>query len=154
MSMILCCLFLPSGASASVIRSLEASPEYPSVEHPKISQQLRDHPLVAVRFKTKDDLPLDPDAPQLQTALRYTATGFEHPNDMQIFTSLSSTPLGADPFDEEGIRFTCMLELAQNAGELRLNFNGPHEQMFSNCRNLDTPKAENGCGREYGASWT
>ena len=71
---------------------------------------------MAVRVKTKVDFPLDPDTPWLQTGLRYTATGSEHLNDMQIFPSSFSTPLGGDPFDEEGIRFTCMLELAQSAG--------------------------------------
>jgi len=78
---------------------------------------------VAVRVKTKDDFPLDPDAPRLQTALRYAATGPEHRNDMQIFPSSFSTPLGGGPFAEEGIRFTCVMELAQSAGELRLNSN-------------------------------
>ena len=95
---------------------------------------------MAVRVKTKDDFPLDPDAPRLQTMLRYTATGSEHRNDMQIFRASFSTPLGGDPFDEEGIRFTCMVELAQSAGELRLNPNDPHEQMFINCRYLEHPR--------------
>ena len=81
---------------------------------------------MAVRVKTKDDFLLDPDAPRLQTALRYTATGFEDQNDMRIFPSSFSTPLGGDLFDEEGIRFICMSELAQGAWELRLNSNGPH----------------------------
>lgn len=95
---------------------------------------------MAVRVKTKDDFLLDPDAPRLQTALRYAATGSEHRNDMQIFPSSFSTPLGGDPFPEEGIRFTCMVELAQSAGELRLNSNDPHEQMFINCRYLEHPR--------------
>ena len=63
---------------------------------------------MAVRVKTKDDFPLDPDTPWLQTGLRCTATVSEHLNDMQIFPSSFSTPLGEDPFDEEGLRFTCM----------------------------------------------
>ncbi len=95
---------------------------------------------MAVRVKTKDDFPLDPDAPRLQTALRYAATGPEHRNDMQIFPSSFSTPLGGGPFAEEGIRFTCVAELAQSAGELRLNSNDPHEQMFINCRYLEHPR--------------
>ena len=110
------------------------------IDLPGVGQNLRDHPLVAVRVKTKDDFPLDPDAPRLQTVLRYTATGSEHRNDMQIFPSSFSTPLGGDPFAEEGIRFTCMVELAQSAGELRLNSNDPHEQMFINCRYLEHPR--------------
>ena len=95
---------------------------------------------MAVRVKTKDDFLLDPDAPRLQTALRYAATGSEHRNDMQIFPSSFSTPLGGDPFAEEGIRFTCVMELAQSAGELRLNSNDPYEQMFIDCRYLEHPR--------------
>ena len=95
---------------------------------------------MAVRVKTKDDFPLDPDAPRLQTALRYAATGSEHRNDMQIFPSSFSTPLGGGPFAEEGIRLTRVAELAQSAGELPLNSNDPHEQMFINCRYLEHPR--------------
>ena len=107
---------------------------------PGVGKNLRDHPLVAVRVKTKDDFPLDPDAPRLQTVLRYTARGSENRNDMQIFPSSFSTPLGGDPLAEEGIRFTCMLELAESAGELQLNSADPKEQPFIDCRYLEAPR--------------
>jgi choline dehydrogenase len=77
---------------------------------PGVGQNLRDHPLVAIRAKTKEEFPLDPNAPRMQTLLRYTATGSKDRNDIQIFPSSFSTPLGGDPFAEEGIRLTCMLE--------------------------------------------
>ena len=54
----------------------------------------------------------------MQAVLRYTAKGSANRNDMQIFPSSFSTPLGGDPFAEEGIRFTCMLELAESAGAI------------------------------------
>ena len=107
---------------------------------PGVGQNLRDHPLVAVRVKTKDNFPLDPDAPRLQTVLRYTAGGSENRNDMQIFPSSFSTPLGGDPLAEEGIRFTCMLELAESSGELQLNSADPKEQPFIDCRYLEAPR--------------
>ena len=107
---------------------------------PGVGKNLRDHPLVPVRVKTKPDFPLDQDAPRIQTVLRYTASGSSHRNDMQIFPSSFSTPLGGDPFAEEGIRFTCMVELAESAGELLLNSNDPSEQPFINCRYLEAPK--------------
>jgi len=107
---------------------------------PGVGKNLRDHPLVAVRVKTKDDFPLDPNAPRLQTVLRYTAGGSENRNDMQIFPSSFSTPLGGDPLAEEGIRFTCMLELAESAGELQLNSADPKEQPFIDCRYLEAPR--------------
>ena len=107
---------------------------------PGVGKNLRDHPLVPVRVKTKPDFPLDQDAPRIQTVLRYTASGSSHRNDMQIFPSSFSTPLGGDPFAEEGIRFTCMVELAESAGELLLNSNDPSVQPFINCRYLEAPK--------------
>ena len=107
---------------------------------PGVGKNLRDHPLVAVRVKTKDHFPLDPDAPRIQTVLRYTASGSENRNDMQIFPSSFSTPLGGDPMAEEGIRFTCMLELAESAGELQLNSSDPKEQPFIDCRYLEAPR--------------
>ena len=110
------------------------------IDLPGVGQNLRDHPLVPVRVKTKPDFVLDPDAPRLQTVLRYTAGGSSNRNDMQIFPSSFSTPLGGDPLAEEGIRFTCMVELAESAGEILLNSNDPNEQPFINCRYLEAPR--------------
>ena len=104
---------------------------------PGVGQNLRDHPICAVRVKTKPEFPLDPNAPRIQTVLRYTATGSTTRNDMQILPSSFSTPLGGDPFAEEGIRFTCIMELANSAGEVRLNSIDPGEQPSINCRYLD-----------------
>ena len=102
-----------------------------------MGKNLRDHPLVPVRVKVKDDFPLDPDAPRIQTVLRYTAGGSDARNDMQIFPSSFSTPLGGDPFDNEGIRLTCMMELAESAGELTLQSTDPDVQPHIDCRYLE-----------------
>ena len=107
---------------------------------PGVGQNLRDHPLVAVRAKTKEDFPLDPNAPRMQTLLRYTATGSKDRNDIQIFPSSFSTPLGGDPFAEEGIRLTCMLELAEGSGEITLTTTDPTVQPNINCRYLEHPR--------------
>ena len=104
---------------------------------PGVGKNLRDHPLVPVRVKVKDDFPLDPDAPRIQTVLRYTASGSDARNDMQIFPSSFSTPLGGDPFDNEGIRLTCMMELAESAGELTLQSTDPDVQPHIDCRYLE-----------------
>ena len=106
---------------------------------PGVGQNLRDHPLIPIRVAVKDDFPLDPDAPRIQTVLRYTASGSGHRNDMQIFPSSFSTPLGGDPFAEEGIRLTCMMELAVSSGELRLISVDPGVQPFIDCRYLEEP---------------
>ena len=104
---------------------------------PGVGKNLRDHPLVPVRVKVKDDFPLDPEAPRIQTVLRYTASGSDARNDMQIFPSSFSTPLGGDPFDNEGIRITCMMELAESAGELTLQSTNPDVQPYIDCRYLE-----------------
>ena len=104
---------------------------------PGVGKNLRDHPLVPVRVKVKDDFALDPDAPRIQTVLRYTASGSDARNDMQIFPSSFSTPLGGDPFENEGIRLTCMMELAESAGELTLQSTDPDVQPYIDCRYLE-----------------
>ena len=109
-------------------------------DSPGVGQNLRDHPLVALRVSVKPDFPLDPDAPRLQTLLRYTATGSGDRNDIQIFPSSFSTPLGGDPFAQEGVRFTCMLELAESAGEITLQKNDPTVQPNINCHYLEHPR--------------
>ena len=88
-------------------------------ELPGVGQNLRDHPIVAVIAKVRDDHEQDPLAPRTQTALRYTATGSPDRNDMQITASSFSTPIGgADPFEPGGVRIQCILELADGAGEV------------------------------------
>ena len=106
---------------------------------PGVGQNLRDHPLVAVRVAVKGDFHLDAEAPRIQTVLRYTAAGSSHRNDMQILPTSFSTPLGGDPFAEEGVRFTCMLELALSSGELRITSVDPSVQPFIDCRYLEEP---------------
>lgn len=108
------------------------------VQHdlPGVGQNLRDHPNVRVPVRVKADFPLDPAAPRTQVALRYTATGSNDRNDMQILQSSFSSPMGGDPLEGEGIRFTCVLELAVGAGELKLSSTDPHEQPFLDYRYL------------------
>ena len=107
-------------------------------ELPGVGQNLRDHPIVAVICKVRDDHEQDPLAPRTQTALRYTATGSPDRNDMQITASSFSTPIGgADPFEPGGVRIQCILELADGAGEVRLSANDPHVQPSLNYRYLE-----------------
>ncbi|MEC9013662.1 MAG: GMC family oxidoreductase N-terminal domain-containing protein, partial [Chloroflexota bacterium] len=102
---------------------------------PGVGQNLRDHPIVAVILRVKDDFPQDPLGPRTQTAIRYTATGSPDRNDMQITASAFSSPIGgADPFDSEGVRFNCILEFADGAGEVKLSANDPNVQPVLNYR--------------------
>ena len=109
------------------------------VQHalPGVGQNLRDHPNVRIPVKVKDDFPLDPSAPRTQLALRYTAEGSNDRNDMQILQSSFSSPMGGDPLEGEGIRLTCIIELAVGAGELTLASTNPHDQPNLNYRYLE-----------------
>ena len=97
-------------------------------DSPGVGKNFRDHPNAPVRMRVKDSFPQDAAAPRLQAGLRYTATGSEFRNDMQIMPSSFSFPLGGDPLDGEGVRFSCMLELAAGQGEITLKSADPHEQ--------------------------
>ena len=97
-------------------------------ELPGVGQNLRDHPNVRIPVRVKEGFPLDPEAPRTQLALRYTAAGSDDRNDMQILQSSFSSPMGGDPLEGEGIRFTCIIELAVGAGELKLASTDPYEQ--------------------------
>ena len=99
---------------------------------PGVGENLRDHPNVRVPVKVQDDFPLDPKAPRTQLAVRYTATGSSDRNDMQILQSSFSSPMGGDPLEAEGIRFTCILELAAGMGDLKLASTDPREQPILN----------------------
>jgi len=58
---------------------------------------------------------------------------------MQILQSSFSSPIGGDPLQAEGIRFTCILELAVGAGELRLTSTDPTAQPHLDYRYLEDP---------------
>ena len=106
---------------------------------PGVGQNLRDHPNVRVPLEVYDDVELDPTAPRSQLALRYTAEGSSTRNDMQIMASSFSSPISGDPLDAEGIRFTCILELANGQGELKLKSKDPAEQPFLDYQYLQDP---------------
>jgi len=106
---------------------------------PGIGQNLRDHPNIRVPVQVKDDFPLDPKAPRTQLALRYTAKGSSDRNDMHIMQSSFSSPIGGDPLQAEGVRLTCILELAVGAGELRLTGTDPTVQPHLDYRYLEDP---------------
>ncbi len=95
---------------------------------PGVGQNFRDHPMAPVRLRVSDDFPQDPEAPRIQAALRYTAEGSRLRNDMQILPSSFSFPLGGDPQEGEGVRFSCILELADGKGEITLASADPHDQ--------------------------
>ena len=98
---------------------------------PGVGQNLRDHPLITIDLNQNSGVDLAGQTPRLQVGLRYTAAGSSTRNDMQVFPSSYSGAVAGDPLQgtspkrPEGMRFTCILELADSAGELRLNSADP-----------------------------
>ncbi len=100
---------------------------------PGVGQNLRDHPIVYVTWKTKEGFELDGFAPRVQFALRYTAEGSDLRNDMIIIMSSYATERvnrGGARMEPLGIRMTVGLYLALGAGEMRLTSTDPHVQPF------------------------
>ena len=103
-------------------------------ELPGVGQSMRDHPIIFVPFKTKDDYPLDASAARMQSVMRWTAQGSNFRNDLQILmSSLTNTtlfdPVVAEPSDDDqppGIGMYSFINLEASAGELRLTSADPH----------------------------
>ncbi len=110
-------------------------------ELPGVGRNLRDHPLVAVRLRAKEGVPMDPDAPRIQNSLRYTATGSDLRNDIQIMpTSYSPGYYRGNPSEGEVISLSPILELAISPpGELRLTSTDPNVQPHLDYRYFVDP---------------
>lgn len=98
---------------------------------PGVGRNLRDHPLVTIELEPKDGVKLATSEPRIQTGLRYTAQGSNSRNDMQLFPSSFAELRAGDPLQcrssdrPQGLRITCILKLADSAGELTLTSADP-----------------------------
>jgi choline dehydrogenase len=107
---------------------------------PGVGQNLRDHPIIYVTWRTKKDYPLDGLAPRIQMALRWTAEGSDLRNDLMIFMQSFATERvdrGGDRMAPLGIRMLGVLDLAMSAGELRLQSVDPNIQPHLEYRYLE-----------------
>jgi len=105
-----------------------------------VGQNLRDHPIIYITWRTKQEHPLDPLAPRIQMALRWTAEGSPLRNDLMIFMQSFATERvnrGGDRMEPLGIRMLGVLDLANSIGELRLQSTDPHVQPFLDYRYLE-----------------
>jgi choline dehydrogenase len=113
----------------------------PTVHHlPGVGQNLRDHPIIYITWRTKHEHPLDALAPRMQLALRWSAQGSQLRNDLMIFMQSFATERinrGGDRITPLGIRMLGVLDLAMSAGELRLQSPDPHVQPFLDYRYLE-----------------
>ena len=98
---------------------------------PGVGRNLRDHPLVNIELEPKDGVKLATTEPRIHSGLRYTAEGSKTRNDMQLFPSSFTgfrvgNPLQSrSPDRAQGLRITCILMLADSAGELTLTSADP-----------------------------
>ncbi len=105
-----------------------------------VGQNLRDHPLVAVTWRTKEDFPLDGMAPRMQVTLRYTAEGSDLRNDMKVSMMSFATERinrGGDRMRPMGVRMTAGIQLAVGVGEIRLTSRDPNVQPLLDYRYLE-----------------
>ena len=109
---------------------------------PGVGQNLRDHPMIYVTFKTKEGYPLDGMAPRVQMGLRWTAEGSDLRNDLMILMQSYATERvdrGGERMEPLGIRMLGILDLAMSAGELKLTSTDPNEQPSLDYRYLRDP---------------
>ena len=109
---------------------------------PGVGQNLRDHPLVHVTWRTREGFPLDGMAPRMQLCLRYTAGGSHLRNDIKVSMASYATERlnrGGDRMAPLGIRMTGGIQLAAGAGELRLTSADPTVQPSLDYHYLEDP---------------
>jgi len=105
-----------------------------------VGQNMRDHPMIYVTFRTKKDHPMDGYAPRVQMALRFTAEDSDLRNDLQVLMQSFATGKineGGDRMEPLGIRMLAILNLAIGSGELRLTSTDPAVQPFLDYRYLE-----------------
>jgi choline dehydrogenase len=105
-----------------------------------VGQNLRDHPMVYVTWKTKPEVELDGFAPRTQACLRYTAEGSDLRNDMIIIMSSYATERvnrGGGRMEALGIRMSVALYLALGSGEMKLQSTDPNQQPFLDYKYLE-----------------
>lgn len=109
---------------------------------PGVGQNLSDHPLIFITFRTKEGFPLDGLAPRLQIGLRYTASGSPLRNDMLLWPmnfASARVDRGGDRMEPIGIRFVAAIYLAMSKGEIRLRSADPHDEPDINVNLLEDP---------------
>ena len=107
-----------------------------------VGQNLSDHPLIFITFRTKAGFPLDGLAPRLQIGLRYTATGSSLRDDMLLWPmnfASARVDRGGERMEPIGIRFVAAIYLAMSKGEIRLRSADPYDEPDINVGLLEDP---------------
>ncbi|MGI9146735.1 MAG: mycofactocin dehydrogenase MftG [Chloroflexota bacterium] len=104
---------------------------------PGVGQNLRDHPMLFVTWRTKPEHRLDAYAPRIQVVLRWTAKDSPLWNDLMLFmSSFAPRRVGrrSDRMVPVGIRMHPVLDLAVSVGEVRLQSADPAVQPLLDYR--------------------
>jgi len=109
---------------------------------PGVGQNLRDHPLLSVTWRTTPEYSLDPFGPRIQFGLRYTATGSNVENDMILYMNTFATERidrGGNRMTPLGVRMGIALQLALGSGELKLQSSDPVDQPILDYNYFEEP---------------
>ena len=102
-------------------------------DSPGVGQNLADHPMVYVTWKTKPEVDLDALGPRIQLTLRYTADGSDLDNDMIVYMMAVASDRpekGGLRTEPVGIQTNLCINLAKGKGEVKLNSNNYRDQPY------------------------
>lgn len=133
-------LLLLSGVGPA--ESLHALGIQPVHDLPGVGENLRDHPLVMVLYRLSSDAP-DPMGPIMQAGLRFTASGSDIRNDLQLNPLCVAGARGSfltdAPDEVAGFGVVVALEQARGSGSLALVSADPRVQPKVHFRYLADP---------------
>ncbi|MQG84360.1 MAG: mycofactocin system GMC family oxidoreductase MftG [SAR202 cluster bacterium] len=104
---------------------------------PGVGQNLRDHPLLPVIWKTKPEVDLDTVGPRIQVLLRYTAKGSSIHNDMIVYFNAVAGESYRAIGEPVGISAALGLNLALSSGEIKLQSSDYREHPYLDYNLLD-----------------
>ena len=101
------------------------------IDAPGVGQNLRDQPLLGLKWVTKPEVDLDPLGPSGQVLLRYTAEGSSIENDMIVYMMAVASDRperGGLRESPVGIQMNLCINLAKGKGEVKLKSGDYREQ--------------------------
>ena len=108
---------------------------------PGVGANLRNHPISPISFKVKEGIKLQADASGVRTALRYTSQGTKKDtNDMMMTTSSLFSPFTGETLPDRIGRISCVIELPEGAGFVRLASSDPAVQPKFDYRYFSHPE--------------
>ena len=105
-----------------------------------VGQNLWNHAITTVSYRVREGTTLAADNLGTRIALRYTAEGSRHVSDMMMTTSSMFNPLTGETIEDGTARVTCVLELPEGNGLVRLASADPTVQPYFNYRYFENPE--------------